>query len=45
MLTDLVADGAVAPLIGGRFTLDEAADGLTRLSAGDSVGRLVVAPC
>ena len=45
VLTGLAADGAVAPLIGGRFTLDKAADGLARLSAGDSVGRLVVAPC
>ncbi|HEX6337603.1 MAG TPA: NADPH:quinone oxidoreductase family protein [Jiangellaceae bacterium] len=44
-LSNLAADGAVAPLVGGRFTLDEAADGLTRLSAGDSVGRLVVALC
>ena len=45
VVTGLAADGAITPLIGGRFTLDEAADGLTRLSTGDSVGRLVVAPC
>lgn len=44
-LTGLAADGTVAPLVGGRLTLDEAADGLTRLAAGDSVGRLVVALC
>jgi NADPH2:quinone reductase len=44
-LTGLAADGTVAPLVGARLTLDEAADGLTRLAAGDSVGRLVVALC
>jgi NADPH2:quinone reductase len=44
-LTDLAAGGTVAPLVGGRLTLDEAADGLTRLAAGDSVGRLVVVLC
>jgi NADPH2:quinone reductase len=44
-LTDLAADGTVAPLVGERLTLDDAADGLTRLAAGDSVGRLVVTLC
>lgn len=42
-LTRLAETGAIRPLIGGRLTLDEAADGLTKLGAGDSVGRLVVA--
>ena len=40
----LAASGAIAPLIGGRLALDQAPDGLTRLGAGDSVGRLVVLP-
>jgi NADPH2:quinone reductase len=43
-LTGLAAEGVVAPLIGGRLRLEDAADGLTRLAAGDSVGRLVVSP-
>jgi NADPH2:quinone reductase len=43
-LTRLAEAGAIRPLIGGRLTLDEAADGLTRLGAGDTVGRLVVVP-
>lgn len=43
-LTGLAGDGIVAPLIGGRLRLDEAADGLTRLAAGETVGRLVVVP-
>lgn len=30
------------PLVGGRFPLEEAARGLTKLAKGDSVGRLVV---
>jgi hypothetical protein len=30
------------PLVGGRFPLDQAARGLTKLATGDSVGRLVV---
>jgi NADPH2:quinone reductase len=30
------------PLVGGRFPLEQAAEGLTRLAKGDSVGRLVV---
>lgn len=41
-LSALAADGVVTPLVGGRLTLEEAADGLTRLAAGDTVGRLVV---
>ncbi|MCI0687859.1 MAG: NADPH:quinone oxidoreductase family protein [Sporichthyaceae bacterium] len=43
-LTALAAAGVVAPLIGGRIPLEQAADGLTRLAAGDTVGRLVVRP-
>jgi NADPH2:quinone reductase len=43
-LTRLADTGAIRPLIGGRLGLDEAAEGLTRLGAGDSVGRLVVVP-
>ena len=43
-LTALADAGVVAPLIGGRFTLAEAPEGLTRLGAGESVGRLVVLP-
>jgi NADPH2:quinone reductase len=43
-LTRLADSGAIRPLIGGRLTLAEAADGLTRLGAGETVGRLVVVP-
>jgi NADPH:quinone reductase len=43
-LSALAADGAVAPLIGGRLALEEAVDGLTQLGAGDTVGRVVVRP-
>jgi NADPH2:quinone reductase len=43
-LGGLVAAGTIAPLIGDRLPLDAAVDGLTRLAAGDSVGRLVVLP-
>lgn len=41
-LTALAASGAVAPLVSGRLSLDEVPDGLTRLAAGDTVGRLVL---
>jgi NADPH2:quinone reductase len=41
-LTELAASGAISPLIGGRLGLDEVPDGLTRLGAGDTVGRLAV---
>ncbi|MFC1432019.1 NADPH:quinone oxidoreductase family protein [Streptacidiphilus sp. N1-3] len=41
-LGKFATSGAIAPLVGGRFSLDQAAEGLTRLGAGDSVGRLVV---
>lgn len=43
-LSSLVAAGTIAPLIGDRLPLVAAVDGLTRLAAGDSVGRLVVLP-
>jgi NADPH:quinone reductase len=43
-LTRLAESGAIRPLIGGRLGLDEAAEGLTRLGAGATVGRLVVVP-
>jgi NADPH2:quinone reductase len=43
-LTRLADSGAIRPLVGGRLTLDEAVDGLTKLGAGESVGRLVVLP-
>lgn len=41
-LTLLAESGAVAPLIGGRVSFDEVPDALTRLGAGESVGRLVL---
>jgi NADPH2:quinone reductase len=34
----------VKPLVGGRLSLHEAAEGLTKLGAGETVGRLVVVP-
>jgi NADPH2:quinone reductase len=43
-LTRLADSGAVAPLIGGHLAFDEVPDGLTRLGAGETVGRLVVKP-
>jgi len=43
-LTRLAEAGTIKPLVGGRLGLDEAAEGLTRLGSGDSVGRLVVQP-
>ena len=43
-LCRLAASGAVIPLIGGRLPLAQAPEALTRLGAGDSVGRLVVLP-
>jgi NADPH:quinone reductase len=43
-LAALADAGRIAPLIGGTLTLEQAADGLTRLGAGDTVGRLVVIP-
>lgn len=43
-LCELADEGIVAPLVGERLTLDAAADGLTRLAAGETIGRLVVRP-
>jgi NADPH2:quinone reductase len=43
-LCALAEQGKIAPLIGGRLPLDDAPAGLTRLGAGDSVGRIVVIP-
>jgi len=43
-LTALADSGAIAPLIGGRLSLDEVPEGLVRLGAGETVGRLVVLP-
>ncbi len=41
-LTALAESGAVAPLIGGRVAFDEIPQALTRVGAGDTVGRLVL---
>ena len=41
-LTALADSGAVAPLIGGRLGFEEIPEGLTRLGAGETVGRLVL---
>jgi NADPH:quinone reductase len=43
-LTALADTGAIKPLVGDRLSLDDAMDGLTRLGAGDTVGRVVVVP-
>ena len=43
-LTALADSGAIKPLVGARVSLDDAMDGLTRLGAGDTVGRVVVMP-
>ena len=43
-LADLAAAETIKPLIGGRHALGEAAEALTALGSGDSVGRLVVLP-
>jgi NADPH2:quinone reductase len=43
-LTELVASGAVRPLIGDPVPFGNAVDALTRLGAGKSTGRLVVLP-
>jgi NADPH2:quinone reductase len=43
-LTKLAEAGVVRPLVGGRLSLGEAAEGLTKLGAGESIGRLVVLP-
>lgn len=43
-LVKLADAGVVDPLVGGTLPLEEAARGLTRLGAGETVGRLVVTP-
>ena len=43
-LTRLVAAGAIRPLISERLTLADVPDGLRRLAAGDTIGRLVFLP-
>jgi NADPH2:quinone reductase len=43
-LSTFAADGVVAPLIGDRLSLADAVDGLTKLAAGETVGRVVVRP-
>ncbi len=43
-LTRLADAGVVKPLIGGHLSFEDAAQGLTRLGAGETVGRLVVTP-
>ncbi len=41
-LTALAESGAVAPLVSGRLALEEVPEGLARLAAGETVGRLVL---
>jgi NADPH2:quinone reductase len=43
-LTELVASGAVAPLVSDRLPLSSLADGVQRLADGASVGRVVYSP-
>jgi NADPH2:quinone reductase len=43
-VAELVASGAVSPLVEASLSFDEAPSGLTRLGAGETVGRLVVVP-
>jgi NADPH2:quinone reductase len=43
-LTRLAAEGAVRPLVSERLPFAGAADGVARLAAGQTVGRLVVDP-
>jgi NADPH2:quinone reductase len=42
-LTALAAEGVVAPLVSDVVQFEEAVDGLTRLAAGETTGRVVVA--
>jgi NADPH2:quinone reductase len=42
-LTAMAEAGLVAPLVGGRLTLEEVPAGLSRLAAGETIGRLVLA--
>ena len=43
-LVALVAAGALVPLVSERLPFGAAADGISRLAAGSTTGRLVVAP-
>ena len=43
-LDGLVAAGVVRPLVTERLAMSDAPDGVTRLSAGETTGRLVVSP-
>ncbi len=43
-LAALAESGAIAPLVGERLPLNAAMEGLTRLGAGDTIGRVVVLP-
>ncbi|HCT75636.1 MAG TPA: alcohol dehydrogenase [Micromonosporaceae bacterium] len=43
-LCELADQGVVAPLVGGRVSLAEAPAALSRLGAGETVGRVVVTP-
>lgn len=43
-LCNLVSAGAVRPLVSQRLAFEDAAEGLTRLAAGDTIGRLTVVP-
>ncbi len=43
-LTGMADAGTLRPLIGGHLSMDQAAEGLTRLGAGETMGRLVVTP-
>jgi NADPH2:quinone reductase len=43
-LAALVADGAIRPLVGERLGLDDVPEGLHRLAAGDTIGRIAFMP-
>jgi NADPH:quinone reductase len=43
-LSRLVADGAIRPLVRDRLGLDDVPEGLQRLAAGDTIGRLAFLP-
>jgi NADPH2:quinone reductase len=43
-LAVLVADGAIRPLVGERLGLDDVPEGLQRLAAGDTIGRIAFIP-
>jgi NADPH2:quinone reductase len=43
-LRQLVADGAIRPLVRDRLALDDVPEGLQRLAAGDTIGRLAFLP-